>query len=138
MFLIKFVCTYIQHFNTLGQSFKIKRAGIPITEQNQPEPIVVPDLLTLREMEEIDPYEFPVMNPSNNKLSASTICLFLHFILFLLMQKTGCRCTVTIIRLAETQSWWYPACNFCRKSCQQDGSSYICLECNIIDKYSYK
>ncbi|KAG2650245.1 hypothetical protein PVAP13_1NG225138 [Panicum virgatum] len=109
MFLIKFVCTYIQHFSTLGQPFKIKRAGIQITEQNQPEPIVVPDLLTLREMEEIDPYEFP---------------------------KTGCRCTVTIIRLAETQSWWYPACNFCRKSCQQDGSSYICLECNTIDKYS--
>jgi len=97
--------------STLGQPFKIKRAGIPITEQNQPEPIAVPDLLTLREMEEIDPYEFP---------------------------KTGCSCTVTIIRLAETQSWWYPACNFCRKSCQQDGSSYICLECNIIDKYSYK
>ncbi|KAG2557207.1 hypothetical protein PVAP13_8NG088402, partial [Panicum virgatum] len=66
------------------------------------EPIAVLDLLTLREMEEIDPYEFPVMNPSNNK------------------------------------SWWYPACNFCRKSCQQDGSSYICLECNTIDKYSYK
>ena len=35
------------------------------------------------------------------------------------MQATGCRCTVTIVRLVETQNWWYPACNLCKKSCLQ-------------------
>lgn len=46
---------------THGQSYKIKRAGIPIAEQSQPEPPPVPDFLTLQEMEAIDPYEFPVI-----------------------------------------------------------------------------
>ncbi|RLN23066.1 hypothetical protein C2845_PM07G19040 [Panicum miliaceum] len=50
---------------THGQSFKIKRAGIPITEQERPDPMPVPDLLTLREMEAIDPFEFPIMNRDN-------------------------------------------------------------------------
>ena len=44
-----------------GQSYKIKRSGIPIAEQSQPEPPPVPDFLTLQEMEAIDPYEFPVI-----------------------------------------------------------------------------
>ncbi|RLN24146.1 hypothetical protein C2845_PM07G21730 [Panicum miliaceum] len=45
--------------STNGQSYRIKRAGIPIAEQKQPETLPLPDLLTLKEMQDMDPYEFP-------------------------------------------------------------------------------
>ena len=54
------ICT-LYCCRTHGQSYKIKRSGIPIAQQSQPEPPPVPDFLTLQEMEAIDPYEFPVI-----------------------------------------------------------------------------
>ncbi|RLM56191.1 replication protein A 70 kDa DNA-binding subunit-like [Panicum miliaceum] len=42
-----------------GQSLRIKQLGIPIAEQAQPEPQPLPDLLTLKEMQDMDPYDFP-------------------------------------------------------------------------------
>ena len=54
------ICT-LYCCRTHGQSYKIKRSGVPIAEQSQPEPPPVPDFLTLQEMEAIDPYEFPVI-----------------------------------------------------------------------------
>jgi hypothetical protein len=40
---------------------KIKQLGIPIAEQAQPEPQPLSDLMTLREMQDIDPYDFLVL-----------------------------------------------------------------------------
>ncbi|RLN42137.1 uncharacterized protein C2845_PM01G44160 [Panicum miliaceum] len=92
-------------------TFAIRRVGEPLGDIVQPVPKPLADLLTLKEMQDIDPYEFP---------------------------EKGCTCTVTIVRLADDHSWWFPSCNLCNKSCKSDGSSYACYDCGTTDKYTYK
>ena len=43
-----------------GHPISIKRIGDPNQQLVQPEPLVLPELLTLKQMQDIDPYEFPV------------------------------------------------------------------------------
>ncbi|KAK3142067.1 hypothetical protein QOZ80_4BG0341770 [Eleusine coracana subsp. coracana] len=40
--------------------------------------------------------------------------------------REGFRCTVTLARYNANQSWWFPSCNRCSKSCVRDGNGYKC------------
>ena len=97
-------------------------------------------------MQDIDPYEFPVSNniffvlKNNHAMPLvlyknNRICTFCHFGL---MQEKGCMCTITITRLIDASTWWFPSCNFCNKSCKQEGCDFICYECGTTNKFSYK
>ncbi|RLN12932.1 ribonucleoside-diphosphate reductase large subunit-like [Panicum miliaceum] len=94
-----------------GTNTEIRRVGVPLEDAAQPQPKPIAELLTLKEMQEIDPYEFP---------------------------EKGCTCTVTITRLIDDYNWWFPSCNICKKSCKIDGSDYKCYECGTTNKYTYK
>lgn len=54
------------------------------------------------------------------------------------MQENGCACTVTITRLLDATTWWFPSCNFCNKTCKQEDGDLICYECGTTNKYTYK
>jgi len=97
-------------------------------------------------MQDIDPYEFPVSSniffvlKNNHAMPLvlyknNRICTFCHFGL---MQEKGCMCTITITRLIDASTWWFPSCNFCNKSCKQEGCDFICYECGTTNKFSYK
>jgi predicted RNA-binding Zn-ribbon protein involved in translation (DUF1610 family) len=45
------------------------------------------------------------------------------------MQSSTWQCTVTIARVQEGDSWWYPSCYRCGKSCAQQSGSYTCSKC---------
>ena len=43
-----------------GSDIPIRRVGTPLVDATQPAPRPVAQSMTLQEMQEIDPYEFPV------------------------------------------------------------------------------
>ncbi|XP_039812938.1 uncharacterized protein LOC120675798 isoform X2 [Panicum virgatum] len=94
-----------------GSNVSIRRVGVPLEESSQPQPRPHAEAMTLHEMQNIDPYEFP---------------------------EKGCTCTVTISRLVDDHGWWFPSCNLCNKSCKADGADYTCYECGTTNKFTYK
>jgi len=47
-------------FSLHGSDIAIRRVGTPLVDATQPAPRPVAQSMTLQEMQEIDPYEFPV------------------------------------------------------------------------------
>ncbi|KAG2651375.1 replication protein A 70 kDa DNA-binding subunit B-like isoform X1 [Panicum virgatum] len=94
-----------------SQNITVRKTGTPLEDLPVPQTQQNKEHLTLREMQDIDPYEFP---------------------------EKGCMCTVTITRLIDASTWWFPSCNFCNKSCKQEGCDFICYECGTTNKFSYK
>jgi len=67
--------------------FKVKQLGIPIAEQPKPEPQPLLNLLTLREMQDIDPYDFPVIADKQKKYMYISVHFRQHYNSFFLCRK---------------------------------------------------
>ncbi|KAK3119511.1 hypothetical protein QOZ80_9AG0671610 [Eleusine coracana subsp. coracana] len=85
--------------NSLKSDVQPVQRVTPPTPVPRREPIPEPEIRTLAEIKEINPYDFP---------------------------PQGFRCTVTLSKYNDTQSWWFPSCNRCSKTCLPFGNGYKC------------
>jgi replication factor A1 len=123
------------------QRLEIRSVPAPVEQQGQARLPAQLEEKTLRQLNEMDPYDFAVSASDlclNTTLSIPELSpkayLFVHFV----MQEGGYRCTVTIGRLVPNASWWFPSCTRCSKSCVPDGAGYRCNPCsNTSFKFKY-
>lgn len=100
------------HASCQGQRLEIRFVPAPREAQGGPHVPLQRMEKTLRELNEMDPYDFA---------------------------ENGYHCNVTIGRLLPNATWWFPSCSKCSKSCVPDGAGYRCNACsNTSFKFKYK